>query len=348
MVSRKVLIGVLMASLIASSLVVGGCKRRVTEVTSPWPNADKERVVPEPPHVLLWPFTGKRAPSAGAIEKRPLSIKIENSSLSRPQTGLNSADVVYETISEGGITRFNCIFHSTIPRRIGPVRSARMSDRYIVPQYRALFFYSGASTLVNTRLSRTKNLPNLSQDAGVSAPYSRSSSRPSPHNLYMDTTKAYDTAKARKYAVTARVEPLRFDQRAKEGTVTISELSVPFSPANTVRWNYRSGQYYRYNNGAAHIDAATGKQVSANNVVVMWARYIRVGHDRVGSATFDIELVGKGRASVFRNGTKLDGTWTADADSPPSFKDAKGRAIRLTPGRTWFQVLPPNGLITMK
>lgn len=340
-------------ALLAVGALVGavgltGCKK-VVEVTTPWPFAEKEREAPKPPAPLVFPFTGLKAPSEKAITKRPLSIKIENSPAARPQTGLNRADVIYETIAEGGITRFNCIFHSTVPPRVGPVRSARLSDLWIVPQYDGLFFFSGASSSVNSAVNKA-GLPNLSQDAGVSAPYSRSSARSAPHNLYLDTAKAYRTAKSRGHSLTFKPKPLQFTKRSEEPTQPITQVTVPFSPANTSRWTYDpdSGTYLRENNGARHLDEATGKQVFAHNVVVMWVRYKPVTRDKVGSTTFDVQLGGKGKVSVFRNGQKFDGTWSADRKTPPRFTDAQGRPIKLAVGRTWFQVVPLDVNITMK
>lgn len=331
---------------VSMALVLTGCSKPAPEVTSSWPVAEKERTVPKPPEPLRWPFTGKDTEKASAIKKRPLSVKIENSAPSRPQTGPGSADVVYETIAEGGITRFNCIFHSKIPSRVGPVRSARLSDLWIVPQYDALFFFSGASRSVLSRVQEAK-LPNMSHGREGSL-YSRSSARRAPHNLYLDTSKAHAAAKARGFDVTADLEPLQYEPRSSETTSPVEQITVPFSPANTVRWEWNGKSYSRYNNGAAHYDEGLGKQITADNVVIMWAKYKRASQDKVGSRTFDITLGGKGRVSIFREGQRFDGTWHAERDVPPVFKDEDGRPIRLAQGRTWFQVLPLDGSITMK
>lgn len=345
--SLRRLAAFLLAALLLGS--VAGCNKPVTEITSPWPVANREREAAKPPAPLVWPFTGEKAPGQATVARRPLSVKIENSPASRPQTGLNSADVVYETISEGGITRFNCIFHSEIPPQVGPVRSARLSDTWIVPQYDALFFFSGASSSTN-RSIKAAGLPNLSQDAGVSAPYSRSSSKSAPHNLYMNTDRAYPAAKAKGYEITAKPVPLQYVKRSTDETPVISQITIPFSQANTVRWTYDrdSKTYARENNGRVHVDEATGKQVRTENVVVLWANYKPFSRDKSGSTTYQIELGGRGRASVFHDGQRYDGTWVATRQSPPRFVDAKGRAIKLAQGSTWFQVIPLNGSITMK
>ncbi len=276
-------------------------------------------------------------------------MKIENSPQARPQIGINSADVVYETITEGGITRFNCIFHSKVPATVGPVRSARLSDLWVVPQYDALFFFSGASSSVNARV-RSAGLPDLSEDAGVSRPYWRSRERSAPHNLMLDTVKARAEAKARGLATTARLEPLAFDRRSLESTPAVARIDIPFSPASSVTWVYdaASGTYLRSNNGREHRDGETGQQVRADNVVVMWVRYRPVSRDKVGSTTYDIELGGKGRVSIFRDGTRFDGEWRAGPDAPPVFRAKDGTPLKLAVGRTWFEVIPLDGRVIMR
>lgn len=343
---RLVLALVILAS--AASLV--SCKRVVQEVKSIWPKAERERTVPKPADPLRWPYTGADVTDASAATRRPLSIKVENSPASRPQEGLSYADVVYETITEGGITRFNAIYHSQIPDRVVPVRSARLSDLWIVPQYDGLFFFSGASSTVNARVNANKQIPNLSEDAGISYPYARSEQRRAPHNLILDTVKAYEEAKRRGHSVNAKLEPLQFERRGVDVTLTASQVDIPFSQANRVRWTYDSvsGRYLRENNGAKHVDKATGEQLAADNVVVLWARYTRQSRDKVGSTTYDITLGGTGRATIFREGMKLDCTWEATKDAPPRFKDANGRAVRLVEGQTWFQVIPLDGNISIK
>ena len=313
-----------------------------------WPVAASERVVPQPPPALRWPYTGLDAPNAASVRRRPLSVKIENSSAARPQTGLNSADVVYETIAEGGITRFNCIFQSNVPKTLGPVRSARLSDMWIVPQYDGLFFFSGASGSVLSKV-RSAKLPNLSHGA-AGRPYSRASDRSAPHNLMLDTKKANEEAAKKKYATEADLDRLAFERRSAEATPAVDRIEIPFSQANRVRWEYdaEGDRYLRWNNGAVHKDRASGQQVRATNVVVMWAKYTVASKDKVGSVTYDIKLGGEGRATIFKNGGRFDVTWKATRNSPPRFSDASGAPVRLARGTTWFQVIPLDGRIDMK
>lgn len=337
--------------LIAALAVAGvsGCAKKTAKVSSAWPEARGEREVAQPPAKAVWPYTGLEAPSAEAVTKRPLSIKVENSPAARPQFGLNSADVVNETITEGGITRFNCVFHSVLPKTIGPVRSARLSDLWLVPQYDGLFFFSGAHANVENAVNRA-DIDNLSQDAGVSYPYSRSSRRNAPHNLMLDTRKAYEEAKKRKKPLTARLESLQFSKRSRAASAPVSQVDVPFSQANDALWKWDpgTGRFLRWTNGKAHRDGTTGDQISADNVVVMWAKYTEADRDMIGSVTYDVNLGATGRVSVFRDGGRIDGTWKGTRNAPPRFVDSAGAAIKLAPGRTWFQIVPSDTKITMR
>jgi hypothetical protein len=336
--------------LVVMGLSAGCTGKTPAEMISVWPQANAEKTVPAPPIPPAWPLTGLEAPTKASGSKRPLSIKIENSPAARPQTGLNSADVAYETVTEGGITRFNLIFQSNIPKIVGPVRSARLSDLWVVPQYRALFFYSGASSSVTSRVKQA-GLPDLSQDAGISYPYSRSSARPAPHNLYIDTKKAYVEAKRRGKKVTAKVPSLEFGPASIATSASpVKSVYIPFSSFNNVTWTWSKKRhvFLRQNNGKIHRDAETGKQVAAKNVVVMWAKYTAASHDKVGSTTYNIKLGGKGKATVFRDGKRYNGKWIATRTQPPHFVDKNGRPIRLAPGNTWMQVVPLDVNISMK
>jgi hypothetical protein len=338
------------AVVFAASLVGCSNNKSPAAVTSAWPIADAERTVPKPATPPRWPLTGLDAPSAAAIQTRVLSVKIENSAASRPQTALNRADLVYESLAEGGITRFNCLYQSQEPKTIGPVRSARLSDGWIVPQYNALFFFAGASTFVTNSL-RKLGIPLLSQEQGINRPYVRSGSRPAPHNLFLKPDVAREEAKRLGYPTTQTLKPFAFVQRAMSATVTVTRIDIPFSPAQRTTWTYDPAKkiYLRENNGARHIDAETGQQVRARNVVVMWAPMRSTGHpDKFGSTTYDITLGGTNRASVFHDGQRWDGTWTADRKSPPVFRADDGTLIRLARGTSWFEVIPTNVNISLK
>lgn len=337
--------------LVLVTLVAGvaGCSKEQPGIVTEWPDASVERSTPRPAEAPKWPLTGLEAPSEDAIAARVVSVKVENSRESRPQSNLQLADVVYESVTEGGITRFNAIFHSSAPTVVGPVRSARLSDVDIVRQYNALFCFSGASSSVNAQI-RSAGIENLSEDAGVTKPFTRSSARARPHNLYVDVAEVRAEAQRRGMPATQPPVGLAFEKASAPATPTIMAVDIPFSSSNKVTWTYdaASNSYLRSSGGSAFIDAESGKQISARNVVVLWAQYSAASRDVVGSTTYDIALVGSGRATVFRDGQVFNGTWEASADAPPSFVAEDGSPVKLGPGNTWIQVVNTSVDITMR
>jgi hypothetical protein len=188
MTFRRTTIALILVSAVAAA-GVGGCKAK-SVIQSVWPTASAERTVPKPPAPPRWPLTGLDAPDQQATLIRPISVKIENSAPSRPQSGLDMADVVYETVTEGGITRFNAIFQSKQPKVAGPVRSVRYSDLYIVPQYHAIFAHCGGESNLQKALEHPR-YGDMDQFFN-SAPYFRSSEKAAPHNLFVDLAKLRD------------------------------------------------------------------------------------------------------------------------------------------------------------
>lgn len=303
----------------------------------------------------------QRAAQASAIMlARPVCIKIENSPDARPQTGLSLADVVYETVVEGGITRFNCVFQSYLPVEVGPVRSARNSDVSIVPQYQAVLFYSGCNETVLSQMYYA-GFPFLTE--GEEGFY-RVDWNWAPHNLYYSPQMAYSDIQANGYGTTVTYPPtLEFLKLASPESVMLasisglpapvfssetanpaatptSQISIPFSPGFVIDWSWQgeglSGRWLRSQDGEAYYEAIDGSQLGATNVVVLWTSYIYVD---AGGGTYEIELNGYGDASIFTQGGRIDGTWETDGSTPPRFRSYDGSIIYLTPGNTWFQVI---------
>src|SRR5262245_2320966 len=140
------------AVLVAAALVLGvlalGGNNPVASVLG------KVTGSPAPPPTC--PLTGLR-PKGGTVPRRPaLAIKVENLPLARPQTGLDSADIVYEEPVEAGITRFIVVYQCSEAARVEPVRSGRLEDPDILVQFgHPLFGYAGAVQAVVRKVKRT-------------------------------------------------------------------------------------------------------------------------------------------------------------------------------------------------
>ncbi|MDR1953655.1 MAG: DUF3048 domain-containing protein [Clostridiales Family XIII bacterium] len=342
---KKCFVFTVAALLLFTALFAGACEKPKAE-----PADEPAEVVPEPPETYPWPYVGTETTDAAIVKNRPLSVKIENSSAARPQMGLNEADIIYETMVEGGETRFNCIFQSTIPDEVGPVRSARHSDLWIVPQYQGLFFYSGANAEVLGKL-RKIDIGDMSHNAAGSL-YHRVSFRSAPHNLYLELSKAYE--KAAEIGIETSSEnltPLKFGVSDAVPTATASALTVSFASKSAARWDWNAERqvYLRTQGGGPHKDATTDEQIFSTNVVVIVAEYTKAQTlDPAGNPTYDTNLGGTGKAIVFKDGMQYDCQWTADKDTPPKFTDAAGKEITLNPGRTWIEVPTPAISITIE
>ena len=181
-------------------------------------------------------------------------------------------------------------------------------------------------------------------------PYTRVTTRPAPHNLYLDIAKLrLDAVTKRGYPATAQVRGLTFTHESTDATPQVRTLSIAFSASNKVAWKYdaASRTYVRSINGVAQADAADHAPYAARNVVVLWADIRRYKASR-NAQLVEIELTGNGRTSVFRDGQHFDGTWEASTDAPPVLRGSDGRIIELDPGNTWFEVVGNDQDIVMR
>jgi hypothetical protein len=330
---RNALVATLLAAVL---LTTAGCARSAE---------------PEPEPVYYWPLTGEQAPNGDATRTRVVSVKVENSSAARPQAGLADADVVYESLAEGGIPRFNALFHSSLPARVGPVRSARLSDTYLVPRYNALFAFSGASGAVRDAISAA-GIDDLGMESYPEL-YERDSSRSAPHNVYSSVVDLQTAAADAGYESVAAPRTLVFGEVPEElaGAPVAARLEIPFAGGNDAAWMWdeAAGSWQRDVEGMPHADEGSGLPYSAANVIVLFAETVETGmRDSAGSVVLDIRLEGSGDAIVLRGGRRYDVRWTSSPDSPPRFATAEGTELPLAVGKTWIEVLPPDYEFTLE
>ncbi len=270
----------------------------------------------------------------GSVPNHPAAVvKIDNGSAAIPQTGLNSADIVIEEEVEGGVTRFAAIFHST-PTIVGPVRSGRTTDLGLISGLgQPLLIYSGANQITEGILRSQPAIQNRSH--GSSSGYWRDNSRSAPSNLYTDTAPHWASA-------AGAPPPAQFEYRSAGDSVpgaSDDELTVSYG-STTARWKWDGTQWLRWQRGAEHMTAA-GQQISAANVVVIEAERVDTGMvDSSGGTVPEFVFVGSGRASVFTDGKRIEGTWTRPTlNSVATLTHSPGNVIELSPGRTWIQLV---------
>ena len=305
----------------------------------------------EPEPVYYWPLTGEQAPNGDAIRTRVVSVKVENSSAARPQAGLADADVVYESLAEGGIPRFNALFHSVLPVRVGPVRSARLSDTYLVPQYNALFAYSGASEAVRQEIAAA-GIDDLGMESHPGL-YERDAARSAPHDVFSSVVDLQAAAADTGYETVVAPRTLVFGDLPEEfaEAAVATRLEIPFAGGNDVTWIWdeAAGSWQRDIAGQPHADEGSNVPYLAANVVVLYAETVETDmRDSAGSVVLDIRLDGSGDAIVLRGGRRYDVRWTSSPDTPPRFATADGIELPLAVGKTWIEVLPPGYELTLE
>jgi hypothetical protein len=289
------------------------------------------------------PLTGLPAPG-GKIPARPaLAVKIENLPEARPQAGLDKADIVYEEPVEGGITRFISVFQCRQAGRVGPVRSGRTTDPDILRQFgKPLLGYSGGANLVRKAIEHSP-VVDLS-DTNQPAIYTRDPSRPVPHNLYTTTTKLW--AAGKKVAKTDRAAPdpvFTYAGTYSGSAKKVSSVHLPFSSYSDVYWKWSkpSGVWLRSHGTVPHM-LDDGDQVQATNVVVQQVKVVDgTIIDPAGNPSPEVDVVGSGKAWVFRDGAMIVGRWERKALSDTTvFTTKAGDVIPLAPGTTWVELLP--------
>jgi DUF3048 family protein len=284
-------------------------------------------------------------PSSGTVPDRPaLAIKIENLPEARPQAGLGRADIVYEEPVEGGITRFIAIFQCEDAKRVGPVRSARLTDPPILLQFGqdTLFGFAGAAGPVRKAVDKS-GLHDLSYDRPDSASaYERDSTHPAPHNLYTSTGALYrashvqDSRPRQVFHYGGHVY-----RKAKDATT----VHLDFSASADVfwRWSAKHKHWLRFHGTVPHT-LEGGEQVSASNVVVMLVSLRDTGIvDAAGNPSPEVQTVGEGRAFVFRDGRMILGRWLRRSSTGViKLTDPKNHPIQLQHGRTWVELFPKD------
>lgn len=284
--------------------------------------------------IVRAPLTGAQAPDESVIARPALVVKIDNHPKARPQWGLNQADIVFEENVEQ-LTRFAAVFQSQGSDPVGPIRSGRLQDINLLASFNGpLFAWSGGNAQVAAAI-RKSTMVDLSHSAANEAGgFRRESSRVAPHNLVAETTKLWTLAPA-----DAKAPAPQFEYRADGETVPTDS-----KPAGAVKismdgvdvmweWSPELLTFVRSQDDKPHVDMQDVR-INAPNVVVVAVVYAKTGSSPVAKS------VGSGEVWVYTGGALIQGSWErTDPLKPFVLKDTKGAVIKLTPGRTWVEVI---------
>lgn len=280
---------------------------------------------------------------------RPIAVMVENHPDARPQSGLSDADVVYEALAEGGITRFLTIFQTQNPVFIGPVRSAREYYAQIADQWGALYAHVGGSNEVIAQLKsgQYKNLDDANEYYNFDF-FPRRNSKPQPHHIFTTVEKLRELISFHKYQTKAKFVPWNFKDDSPVASSTATKISIDFSRAGyEVGWVYdsKTNSYGRLQYFEPHVDENTGKQIFAKTVVVQMVKVTPVPKDPLLSV--DIDLKSGGKAYVFLDGQVIEGVWKNEPGKT-RFYDNYNQEISFNRGPIWVELVPVEKEVSWK
>lgn len=309
---------------------------------------------------------------------RPLGVMIENHVDARPQSGLSYADVVYEAVAEGGITRFLSVFYCQDAPEVGPVRSARTYFLDYLSEYgnNPLYAHVGganadgeADALGQLDSYGWSGYNDLNQFSIGFPVFWRDYDRlghtvATEHTMYSTTGKLWDYA-AQNRSITnlgkngqswdTTFIPYTFkDDAVDSGRGSAQVIHLEFWTGDAdyyVDWSYNptTNIYSRSNGGTAHQDKDTNKQLTTKNLVVLMEQETHANDGYENNVHLLYEDKGTGKAVVFQDGKKIQATWKkADRTSRTQLVDATGKAIALDRGTIWFSILPLDGVLSVK
>lgn len=336
---RRIVAGAALGALVACGLGLG-----LGLTGSPTPRKRDHPAVK--PHVTVarCPLTDLRAPGGHVPQRPAVGVKIGNEPEgARPQSGLNEADIVYDTPAEGFIMRYLAVFQCYKAAHIGPVRSVRWVDWHILPPFgQPILAYAGGinpdmKTVSSLGWLKPANLLGPQSSAGT-----RITSRVPPDNLYTSTS-----ALLALYPSDRKPPPpvFHYGKSLPPGARRASSLAIDFSPGTDVlwKWDAAASQWLHTYSGKRDVDALTGKPVTTTNIVVQIVHYHFGPYPESPGSTGDVEsqTVGSGQGYVLRGGRSIAVTWHRQSlQSETTFTDHQGRQVTLAPGRTWVEIVP--------
>ena len=335
-------------------------------------NKTSEEQVDKEPRTEACPLNGElfsKSQREKWEKRRPLGIMIENHTQARPQSGLSTADIVFETVAEGGITRFLSVYYCGDASYVGPVRSARIYFIHLLEgfgQYPLYAHVGGANTpgpadalgyinkvgwgSYNDLNQFAVPFPNYWRD------YERLPNRDTEHTVYTSTSKLWSYASAQRKLTQVDEDGKRWDEeltlptfaedavQSKRGDV--KKISFSFwknlKDDYAVEWKYSTekNSYTRANGGSPHIDKNTGKAVESKNIIVIFADESPANDGYEGGHIL-YDIIGSGKAVVFHNGQAIKGSWNKKTnESLLTVVDETGEAIEMVRGQQFFEILP--------
>lgn len=302
-----------------------------------------------------YPLTGLPLPKDADVAHPAVAVKVSNVRQAQPQAGLDRADIVFVTPIGVSYTRLIAVFHSQLPTRVGPVRSARPMDVQLLSPMVPVFGHTMAARWVMAYVNSVPGLDSRGtmQVAAGSGGYRIDSRRPSPDHVFANPVRLLELSKLKKAP-----KPY-FSYAADLGAASAAAaegrgagVSIPYGPGWTSSWAWdkKSKRYLRSEPWGAHR-LENGKQVSATNVLVLHVASAQRKFGGGGGASLPVLQLtnASGKFVALAGGHSVTGTWSKRADSDNFvLKTADGKPLELAPGTTWVELPTPSAKVATR
>ncbi len=302
---------------------------------------------------------------------RPLGVMIENHQEARPQSGLNAADVIYEAVAEGGITRFLAVYYCQDAGIVGPVRSARVYFLDYISEYGYFPLYAhvgGANTPGPANaLGQIADMDwvgynDMNQFSLGLPTFKRDTSRldrevATEHTMYSSTSKLWAVAEKRglthvdEEGVSWDEEFEKYSFKEDKAAPSVNSVHIEHwegYDSYAVDWVYskKENSYLRKNGGEVHADRNTKQQLQAKNIVILEMAESNANDGYENNLHLLYKTKGKGTATIFMDGKQIKGTWAKTSrDSRTKIFASDGSEVLLNRGKIWFHILPLDGVV---
>lgn len=352
---KEIFIGVVVVATVAAC----SGSHEATQSGAPSVSASPTPTIPP-----TWSLTG--LPSQPGDSAKPiLMVKVENDPTVRPQTGIDHADLVFEELVEGGITRFATVFQSDIPDEIGPVRSIRHVDASLASPIADIFVFSGGAPKT-MRFVEQKVPSSISVVTEGGVGMYRSKKHSAPHNVFLKPHKLLDSiadnqsssdgffVRVDPNAVQPSVSPAPSVSASPTESV-VPKAPVVITPTNKVsvafssfekpvwKWNSDKSLWMRFERSTPFTNPE-GEQIGVNNLVIIYVKTIDAGYrDPAGNYVPRSVITHSGPGYLITDGKRQEITWSKKyVASPMTLTDSTGAVIGVPVGKTWVSLVPIN------
>ncbi|MDC3417495.1 DUF3048 domain-containing protein [Aquibacillus salsiterrae] len=313
---------------------------QVDDTKEPAPKQEPEPDPKTPTYKNVYPLTGTG--TNDPVDDRMVAVMVNNAPQARPQTGLTKADVVFEILAEGRISRFMALFQSEKPDVVGPIRSARPYFFNLADDYGALYVYHGAAYFIQDMLnSGAADFLNGSYYDNDKYLFKRESFRKPPHNSYLLFDAVYEVAENKGYQVKSQVQktlPFLADDKISSLTGDAAvEISLNYTDTS-IRYVYNSEseKYERFNDNDQTVELETEEPILLDNLFVLETEHQVIDDE----GRREVDLASGGKAYLFQKGKVQQVQWENVDGLILPMKD--GEPVGFVPGKTWINVIPMN------